>query len=97
MPPLLYLSYNCRGWNSGSLTLQNIVSSCDVCFIQEHWLHTDGSKLNLISYQLQFVVWIVVPLIMIMLFVLTPSLHLFLMYIVSNLALIYKIIIPLAL
>ena len=45
MPPLRYLSYNCRGWNSGiilySLTLQNLVSSCDLCFIQEHWLHTD--------------------------------------------------------
>ena len=39
--------YNCRGWNSGSLTLQNLVSSCDVCFIQEHWLHTDQlHKLN---------------------------------------------------
>ena len=41
MPPLRCLSYNCRGWNSGSLTLQNLVSSCDVCFMQEHWLHTD--------------------------------------------------------
>ena len=41
--PFLY----CRGWNSGSLTLQNLVSSCDVCFIQEHWLHTDQlHKLN---------------------------------------------------
>ena len=47
MPPLRCLSYNCRGWNSGSLTLQNVVSSCDVCFIQEHWLHTDQfHKLN---------------------------------------------------
>ena len=47
MPPLRCLSYNCRGWNSGSLTLQNLVSSCDVCFIQEHWLHTDQlHKLN---------------------------------------------------
>ena len=43
----LAVPYNCRGWNSGGLTLQHLVSSCDVCFIQEHWLHTDQlHKLN---------------------------------------------------
>ena len=47
----LAVPYNCRGWNSGGLTLQHLVSSCDVCFIQEHWLHTDQlHKLNAFNY-----------------------------------------------
>ena len=34
-------SFNCRGWNSGYLTLSNLIESLDVCFIQEHWLLSD--------------------------------------------------------
>ena len=32
---LRLVSYNCRGWRSGS---DYLLQSCDLCFIQEHWL-----------------------------------------------------------
>ena len=38
MGPLRCISYNCRGWNSGLITLRSLVDSFDVCFLQEHWL-----------------------------------------------------------
>ena len=31
----------CRGWNNGSLSLQNYIISIDLCFVQEHWLFRD--------------------------------------------------------
>ena len=34
-------SFNCRGWNSGSVFLKDYLDSFDLCFVQEHWLHSD--------------------------------------------------------
>ena len=41
MAPLRCCTFNCRGWNSGLLSLNNYNDSLDICFIQEHWLHHD--------------------------------------------------------
>ena len=41
MAPLRCCSFNCRGWNSGILTLKNHIDSLDLCLVQEHWLHND--------------------------------------------------------
>ena len=41
MAPLRCCSFNCRGWNNGSLSLQNYINSIDLCFVQEHWLFRD--------------------------------------------------------
>ena len=41
MAPLRSCSFNCRGWNSGILTLKNHIDSLDLCLVQEHWLHND--------------------------------------------------------
>ena len=41
MASLRCCSFNCRGWNSGVITLKNYIDSLDLCFIQEHWLHSD--------------------------------------------------------
>ena len=35
------VSYNCRGWKSGSHFVNHLLSQCDLCFIQEHWLLND--------------------------------------------------------
>ena len=35
------VTYNCRGWNSGSVTISDFIDLFDICFIQEHWLLTD--------------------------------------------------------
>ena len=35
---LRLVSYNCRGWRSGSDYVKLLLQSCDLCFIQEHWL-----------------------------------------------------------
>ena len=42
MASLRCCSFNCRGWNSGYLTLTHIIDSLDLCFIQEHWLLNDN-------------------------------------------------------
>ena len=34
-------SYNCRGWKSEARYVTNLLKSCDLCFIQEHWLLPD--------------------------------------------------------
>ena len=50
MASLRCCTYNCRGWNSGYLTLLNIIDSLDLCFVQEHWLiHDHLCKVNEIS------------------------------------------------
>jgi len=37
-----FVSYNCRGWNSGKSLLNNsLLDNCDICLIQEHWLLRD--------------------------------------------------------
>ena len=41
MAPLRCCTFNCRGWNNGLLSLQGLIDSFDLCFIQEHWLHRD--------------------------------------------------------
>ena len=41
MVPLKCCTYNCRGWNSGKIVLQDFIDSVDLCFIQEHWLITE--------------------------------------------------------
>ena len=38
---MLLVTYNCRGWNSGLHVLPDILDSCDICFLQEHWLLED--------------------------------------------------------
>ena len=41
------MSYNCRGWSSGLYAVCDLLKSCDVCLIQEHWLlHEQLSLLN---------------------------------------------------
>ena len=50
MSSLRCCTFNCRGWNSGYVTLKYIIDSLDICFIQEHWLLKDKlSKVNDIS------------------------------------------------
>ena len=50
MAPLRCCTFNCRGWNSGFLTLSNFIDSLNIFFIQEHWLIRDHLyKINEIS------------------------------------------------
>ena len=44
MVALRCCSFNCRGWNSGSVFLKQYLDSFDLCFVQEHWLHSDHLK-----------------------------------------------------
>ena len=47
MAALRCCSFNCRGWNSGSVFLKEYLDSFDLCFVQEHWLHSDHlDKIN---------------------------------------------------
>ena len=48
---LKMLSYNCRGWNTGSNFLDSqFLLNYDICLIQEHWLLTEQlSTLNINS------------------------------------------------
>ena len=39
--PLCFCSYNCRGWRLGSNFATSVLQSCDLLFIQEHWLLPD--------------------------------------------------------
>ena len=41
MTPLRCCSFNCRGWNSGLVTLKSFINSLDICLIQKHWLLND--------------------------------------------------------
>ena len=49
---LRLVSYNCRGWNSGQLAISELLQSCDICFIQEHWLLHE--QLNLLNFDSNF-------------------------------------------
>ena len=41
-------SYNCRGWNSSSVYVSQLLNYYDLCLIQEHWLLPSHiNKLNL--------------------------------------------------
>ena len=46
---LKIVSYNCRGWNSGSNYVNSLLDSCDICLIQEHWLFRENLQSLLIS------------------------------------------------
>ena len=35
---LKVVSYNWRGWKSGSNCVQSLLQSCGICLVQEHWL-----------------------------------------------------------
>ena len=41
MASLRCCTFNCRGWNTGYLTLKTLIDSLDLCFVQEHWLLND--------------------------------------------------------
>ena len=44
------VTYNCRGWNSRLCVLPDLLDTCDICFIQEHWLFTEHlSDLNSVN------------------------------------------------
>ena len=48
MATLRCCSFNCRGWNSGSLFLSNVVDSFDLLLIQKHLLqHSHLYKINI--------------------------------------------------
>ena len=47
------VTYNCRGWNSGSATISDLIDLFDIYFIQEHWLLTDQLHI-LSSYHPEF-------------------------------------------
>ena len=50
MAALRCCSFNCRGWNSGSVFLKDYLDSFDLCFVQEHWLHSDNlNQINSIN------------------------------------------------
>jgi len=49
---LRLVSYNCRGWNSGQHTVFDLLQSCDICFVQEHWLLHE--QLNLLNIHCDF-------------------------------------------
>ena len=46
---LRVVSYNCRGWKSGSNYVQSLLQSCDICLIQEHWLLRENLNSLIIS------------------------------------------------
>ena len=46
---LKVVSYNCRGWKSGSNYVQSLLQSCDICLIQEHWLLRENFDSLIIS------------------------------------------------
>ena len=55
MSSLRCCTFNCRGWNSGYVTLKYIIDSLDICFIQEHWLLKDKLMISaLISFQPEY-------------------------------------------
>ena len=45
------ISYNCRGWNSASNFVSNLMNDCDICLIQEHWLFKEQLQCLNISDQ----------------------------------------------
>ena len=46
---LKVVSYNCRGWKSGSNYVQSLLQSCDIYLIQEHWLLRENLDSLIIS------------------------------------------------
>ena len=52
------ISYNCRGWNSASNFVSNLMDDCDICLIQEHWLFKEQLISVMSFHQLLLVVWL---------------------------------------
>jgi len=46
------VSYYFRGWTSGQHTVFDLLQSCDICFLQEHWLLHE--QLNLLNIHYDF-------------------------------------------
>jgi len=47
---LTVVSYNLHGFNQGKILLQSLCSTCDILFVQEHWLAPfDLDKLNAVN------------------------------------------------
>jgi len=47
---LTVVSYNLHGFNQGKIPLQSLCSTCDILFVQEHWLAPfDLDKLNAVN------------------------------------------------
>ena len=52
---LRLVSHNFRGWNSGHIAVHDLLKSCDICLIQEHWLLPEQSNLLDIDRDFQLV------------------------------------------
>lgn len=50
---LRLVSYNCRGWNFGKFATSDLLESCDICFVQKHWLLPD--HLHLLNINCDFI------------------------------------------
>ena len=48
---LRIISYNCRGWHGSSPYVSDLLSSCDILLIQEHWLFQENFNVLNISDQ----------------------------------------------
>ena len=48
---LRIISYNCRGWRGSSPYVSDLLSSCDILLIQEHWLFRENFNVLNISDQ----------------------------------------------
>ena len=48
---LRIISYNYRGWRSSSPYVSDLLSSCDILLIQEHWLFQENFNVLNISDQ----------------------------------------------
>ena len=48
---LRIISYNCRGWHGSSPNVSDLLSSCDIVLIQEHWLFRENFNVLNISDQ----------------------------------------------
>ena len=51
---LRIISYNCRGWHGSSPYVSDLLSSCDILLIQEHWLFRENFDVLNISDQFIF-------------------------------------------
>ncbi len=44
---LCLISYNCRSWNTGRMAVVDLLKSCDICLVQEHWLLHEQLDVNI--------------------------------------------------
>ena len=50
---LRLITYNYRGWNNGSSFVADLLPSCDIILIQEHWVFREN--LHALNFSDQFV------------------------------------------